>query len=65
MRVADAAAEDYYALTGREPKRGKSGFVAFLEDLFEALGLQEKSSAYVQKAIDRWRASRTPTPVKQ
>jgi hypothetical protein len=60
MRVAEAAANDYYALTGREPKRGKGGFVAFLEHVFEALPLREKPSAYVQKAVDRWKREGRP-----
>jgi hypothetical protein len=65
MRVADAAAKDFYALTGREPKRGKGGFIDFLEDVFEALRLREKASAYVQRAVDRWKVTRTPTTVKR
>jgi hypothetical protein len=57
-KIANAAACDFFALTGKHPTRSvnKGGFVDFLRMIFAALNIKSNIDDRAREAVDSWKA---------
>jgi hypothetical protein len=56
--IANVAASDFFALTGKHPTRSVNtgGFVGFLKEIFKGLKIESNIDDRAREAVDRWKA---------